>query len=297
MSPPIPHLSDYAAVVARLCQRLAPEPAGRPPDQPLVSVITVCRNAATTLPECFASVRAQSYPWIEHLVIDGGSSDGTMAMIERSTHLAGWISEADEGISDAFNKGLALCRGTIIGILNADDQYQPEAIALAVVAFSSQPQAGFVFGGCDFTLDGSVVLHRSGDPCYASCITRQMPVINHPTVFVRRECYASLGIFRRELRLAMDYDLLLRFYLAGAVGHCIPHTLARMALGGASCRHLLLAHAEAMQVSIDHGRPRMLAFVTFCRTTFIPLLRLIATVIGLRRAWLMLRDRTRAART
>ena len=297
MSPPIPLLSDYAAVAARLAHRLSSEPAGRPPDQPLVSVITVCRNAAATLPACLASVRAQSYPWIEHLVIDGDSSDGTIALLERSTHLAAWVSEPDEGISDAFNKGVALSRGSIVGILNADDQYLPDAVARAVAALNSQPQAGFAFGGCEFTLDGRVVLHHSGDPRYARCIARQMPVINHPTVFVRKECYARLGIFRRDLRLAMDYDLLLRFHLAGITGHCVAHTLVRMALGGASTRHLLRAHAEAMRVSIDHGRPRALALMTFCRTTFIPLLRSIATLIGLRALWLTLRARARAART
>ncbi len=283
-------LDDYAVTVTRLRHRLSAEPHARPTHQPLVSVITICRNAVKTLPACLASVGSQTYPWIEHLIIDGASTDGTIRLLEESTGLAGWISEPDAGISDAFNKGLALCRGTIIGILNADDQYLPEAVSLAVTALTQNPSADFVFGDCDFTLDGRVVLHRKGDPKYVDCIMRKMPVINHPTVFMRRKCYESLGIFRLNIRLAMDYDLLLRFHLAGKIGICIPQTLVRMALGGASCQHILRAHSEAIRISIAHGRPSILAFFTLCRAISIPLARSLATFIGLRSLWLKIRD-------
>ena len=287
----VPQLVDYAATAARLLPRLLPATAGRPTHQPLVSVITICRNAATTLPACLASVRAQSYPWIEHLVIDCVSNDGTIDLLEQTGGLCGWISEPDTGISDAFNKGLCLCRGAIVGILNADDEYLPDAVSLAVAALQDRPEVDFVFGGCDFILDERVVLHRNGDPHYARCIGRRMPVINHPTVFMLRKCYETVGLFRLDLRLAMDYDLLLRCHLAGKIGHALPQTLVRMALGGVSCQQTLSAHREAMRISIAHGRPRGLALLTLCRAVFIPLLRAGATAIGLRRLWLAIRQR------
>ena len=278
-----PRLADYAAAVARLRGNLRMEPSGRPHDQPLVSVITVCRNAAATLPRCLTSIRAQTYPWIEHLVIDGASTDGTPALLERSTGLSGWVSEADAGISDAFNKGLALCRGAFIGILNADDEYLPETVALAVATLGAEIDAGFVFGDCDFTIDGQVVLHRDGDPAYSRIIDREMPVLNHPTVFVRREVYARYGLFRTDLALAMDYDLLLRFHRAGVVGVHIPRTLARMALGGITSRRILQAYAEATRISIDHGRAWLPAQLTRILLSAKPALRQLAIACGVRR--------------
>ncbi len=287
----IPEFRDYAEFAARVRYRLRPESDGRPAAQPLVSVITVCKNAAVTLPRCLASVRAQSYRWIEHIVIDGGSTDGTQAFLEAEVCLSGWVSEADAGISDAFNKGLSLCRGTIIGILNADDEYLPDTVAQALAGFQAEPEAGFIFGDCDFTIGGKVVLHRDGDPAYARVIDREMPVLNHPTVLVRREIYARHGLFRTDLALAMDYDLLLRFHRAGVRGIRIPQTLARMALGGITSRRILKAYDEATRIAIAHGRPRGLALLTLCRAVFIPLLRAGATAIGLRRLWLAIRQR------
>ena len=280
---PAPRLADYAAAVARLRSRLHAEPAGRPHDQPLVSVVTVCRNAAVLLPRCLASVSAQTYPWIEHIVIDGASTDGTQALLERSTGLAGWVSEADAGISDAFNKGLALCRGSVIGILNADDEYLPETVARAVDALAADAGAGFVFGDCDFTIDGQVVLHRDGDPAYHRVIDREMPVLNHPTVFVRQAVYARHGLFRTDLALAMDYDLLLRFHRAGVRGTRVTRTLARMALGGITSRRILQAYSEATWIAIGHGRRWLPAQLTRIRLSAKPALRLLAIACGARR--------------
>lgn len=284
---PPPVLSDYRGFAERTAARLRPPP----PDRPLVSIITVCRNAAATLPATLASVAAQTHPAVEHIVIDGASTDGTEAILAAAGHLAGWISEPDAGISDAFNKGLALSRGEVIGILNADDAYVPEAAAAAVAALAADPQAAWTFADCDFTLDGRTVLHRAGDPDYATIIKRRMPVLNHPTVFVRRRAYERHGLFRTDLRLAMDYELLLRLHAAGEYGRRIPRTLVRMALGGASCRSILAAYAESAEIARHYGEPAWRATCTRIRMSTLPLLRMAAHASGAAWLWKSMRRR------
>lgn len=273
-----PTMRDYAGAAARIAARLGPPPAGGP----LVSVVTVCRNAAATIGATLSSVRVQDHPWIEHIVVDGASADGTRGILEQASGVA-WISEPDLGISDAFNKGVAAARGGIIGILNADDRYLPGAVARAVACLEADPAAGWCFGGCDFSLDGRVVLHRDGDPGYARVIDRTMPVVNHPTVFVRRASYEAVGLFRTDLRLAMDYDLVLRLHRAGHRGVCIQATQAVMALGGATGRHILSAYAEAARISVEHGRGWLPAQFTRMRLSALPLARIIARRCGLGR--------------
>jgi hypothetical protein len=107
-------------------------------------------------------------------------------------------------------------------------------------------------------------------------------VLNHPTVFVRQEMYARHGLFRTDLALAMDYDLLLRFHRAGVRGVRIPRTLARMALGGITSRRILQAYAEATRIAIGHGRAWLPAQLTRIRLSAKPALRLIAIACGAR---------------
>jgi glycosyltransferase involved in cell wall biosynthesis len=287
----IPRLEDYATHRQRADRERRPVPAG---ELPLVSIITVCRNAGNTIADTIASIRSQDYPRIEHLIIDGASSDSTPARLAADPPNPGWwISEPDRGISDAFNKGLAAAQGDIIGILNADDQYTSGAVRRAVTALQGAPTAGWAFGGCDFTLDGAVVLHQDGDPGYASVIDRTMPLVNHPTMFVRRACYQQAGLFRTDLRLAMDYDLVLRFHRSGFRGVCLTQTQARMALGGMSSRHILAAYAEASRVARFHGRNPLLANLDRWRFSFLPLVRIAAIATGLQRPWRWLRRGTR----
>lgn len=276
MAPPFPHLADYAEFRAR-ADRERTAVAGRPPDQPLVSVVTVCRDARATIDRTIASVRAQTWPWIEHIVIDGGSRDGTWELIQSRQPFPGWcLHEPDQGISDAFNRGVAAAAGDFIAILNADDVFVPEAIAASLAALAAHPWAAWSFGGCDFSLDGEVVLHQDADPHYERVIHRTMPLFNHPTVVMRAAAYAEHGLFRTDLRLAMDYDLLLRFHCAGLRGVALDQTIAVMALGGASCRQILSAHREAAAISVDHGRHPLPAWLGRMRRSAMPLVRLLA---------------------
>ena len=137
----VPRLSDYPEDVAeghahcggRRLGRLVPRPPGD--GYPLVSVVTVVRNGVASFRRTAESVWSQTYPAVEYIVVDGGSTDGTRELIESlGDHIDLWISEPDDGISDAFNKGIALARGEVVGLINSDDWYEPDAVAAAVTA-------------------------------------------------------------------------------------------------------------------------------------------------------------------
>ncbi|HET6547092.1 MAG TPA: glycosyltransferase, partial [Solirubrobacter sp.] len=117
------------------------------PDLPSLTIITPCLNAAATLPATFASVRAQAYPGLEHIVVDGGSTDGTLDVL-RAAEGVRWISEPDRGLSHALNKGIAMATGDVIGELNADDVYEPGALAAVGAALRDRPEAMWLTGYC-----------------------------------------------------------------------------------------------------------------------------------------------------
>jgi glycosyltransferase involved in cell wall biosynthesis len=199
---------------------------------PLVSVVTIVRNGAKTLQRTLDSVLSQDYPEIEYIVVDGGSTDGTLDLLRANqSRLALWISEPDHGISDAFNKGIALCRGEFIGLLNSDDWYEPEAIR-AVVTQMQAVGAEIACGRIQYWEAEKRTYLTSSDP---SQLRRAM-TIGHPTVFVRRDSYHRYGLFRLDFRLAMDYEWLLRASRAGAQFLVMDRCLANMQGGGVGDR-------------------------------------------------------------
>ena len=224
-------------------------------NMPLVTIITASLNSVRTLERAIQSVLAQTYPNVEYIVLDGGSTDGTRSIIEKyATRLADWSSEPDRGISDAFNKGLAKASGEYIGILNSDDVYMPETVQEIVSAFGEHPDAGFVFGDQLFMAEqGQVLFCQQGDPGYQNKIRTGMPSIPHPTTFVRREVYQKYGVFALEYKTAMDYELLYRFHLAGVSGCYVPKILAAMQVGGESDRRFWRAYSEVRDISIRYG--------------------------------------------
>ena len=164
---------------------------------PLVSIITVCLNTEKTIRRTIESVIAQTYGNIEYIIVDGGSTDRTLEIIgEYRSHVGLLISEPDQGIGDAFNKGIARSSGEYIQLLNADDFMPPEKIAISVGRLVRHGDAAFVFGDM-LVIDGSgTTLYRlHGDPDYASSIACLVPRVNHPTFLVRRSVYEKHGVF------------------------------------------------------------------------------------------------------
>jgi glycosyltransferase involved in cell wall biosynthesis len=205
-------------------------------DQPLVSVITVCFNAAATLEDCLGSVAAQTWPAIEHIVIDGASTDGTAAILERHrARLARLVSEPDGGIYDAMNKGLALAQGAFVVFLNADDLFVgPQAVAEAMAAIARQPQ-GDVYYGSLVVQVGAAVHRYDPPPPEQAAEEMVLGCLPHQATFARRSVFARTGPFDLRWRRHADYDWWIRVISDPAIRlRRIDCAVARFALGGAS---------------------------------------------------------------
>jgi glycosyltransferase len=216
--------------------------------------VTAVKDAAGTIGRTLDSVAAQTWPALEHVVIDGGSRDGTLAILEaRRGQLAVLLSEPDRGIADAFNKGLVLARGEVVTFVNADDWLEPDQLALGMAALE-RTGADFVFGDLICHDASGTGLHRIvGDPDYARRIDRIMPAVNHPTMLVRRAVFDAVGGFDLRWRACMDYDWLLRAHKAGFVGAYAPEVTGHLTLGGVSDAHFALATRELRLIAIEQG--------------------------------------------
>ena len=203
-----------------------------------VTIITVCYNAEQTIMDCIQSVATQDYPDIEHLIIDGASTDGTVKRIKESgfdtSHL---VSEPDNGIYDAMNKGIRKASGQVIGILNADDSYAAPHIISEVVQTFQSDDCVCVYGDLEYVsfLQPQKVIRkwRSGAYHRENFLWGWMPP--HPSFFVKAEEYERLGGFRLDLGTAADYELMLRFlYVNHLKTSYLPRVLVKMRAGGAS---------------------------------------------------------------
>ena len=204
-----------------------------------VSVITVVYNGSQTIEECIESVIAQSYEIIEHIIIDGGSTDGTLDVIKKhKDNIAKIISEPDNGIYDAMNKGIRAATGDVIGILNSDDMYADEFVIENVVKCLSENNVHTCYGDLvyvDHEDTDKVIRHwKSGNLFRERFKKGWMPP--HPTFFVKKDIYDQYGIFNLEFPLASDYELMLRFlYKYNVFTAYIPKFLVKMRTGG-RCR-------------------------------------------------------------
>jgi glycosyltransferase involved in cell wall biosynthesis len=200
-------------------------------DNPLVSVITVVRNAGHAIEQTICSVAAQTYGNVEYIVVDGQSTDATLDIIRRyDADIDYWVSEADRGIYDAMNKGVALCNGEFIGIIGAGDWYESDAIEKVVATFRAGG-ADVVYGDVEI-VDGETGLaywRRSR----SDLMPRTMSSISHTTTFVRRPLF-GVRPFDETWKIAGDYDFCLGLYVAG---HKFVHAggaIAHFRIGGAS---------------------------------------------------------------
>lgn len=224
------------------------------PNQPVVSVVTVVLNGELHIEETILSVINQSYESVEYIIIDGGSSDATLDIIRKhENQIDYWVSEDDDGIADAFNKGISLCSGEIIGIINADDWYELGAIEKVVscnnksavfcgnVQYWNKYEKDYIF---------STNIHG---------LSKEMTV-NHPAVFISRSIYKMHGVFDSKYLYAMDYEILLRFYKNGADFVAIDYVLSNMRLSGVSDANWVKSFGEVRVAKIQHGEPVLSAY-------------------------------------
>lgn len=203
-----------------------------------LSIITACYNSASFIKNALTSVASQDYREIEHIIVDGGSTDGTLDIIDRHRSvIARVVSESDHGMYDAMNKGIALATGDIIGILNADDFYSKEDVISSVASVFEDKSVDACYGDLEYvdsTNTSKVYRYwRSGQYKPERFYHGWMPP--HPTFFVRRTLYERYGCFNLALGSSADYELMLRLLLKyGAKTAYIPAVLVKMRTGGVS---------------------------------------------------------------
>ena len=203
-----------------------------------VSIVTAVWNRAATIGGAIDSVAAQTHPHIEHLVIDGASTDGTLAEVEahRSPGMV-VVSETDRGIYDALNKGLACSTGEVVGLLHSDDFFADARVIERVATMFADPAIDAVYGDLDYVSasdPAKVIRHwRAGEATPARLRRGWMPP--HPTLFVRRRVFETHGAYDTRYRIAADYDAVLRWFgTAGITSAYIPEVLVKMRVGGES---------------------------------------------------------------
>jgi GT2 family glycosyltransferase len=181
---------------------------------PLVSIVTPVLNRATTIRACLASVSAQTHPNVEHIVVDGGSTDGTIEIVQafKSSHSLRWISEPDGGMYEAINKGLSLARGTILAYVNSDDMYFPWSAEVAVAQLSMG--ADLVYGDLGLLIPGRMFLPMFYAPFDLNYYTH-FATIGQPTVFWNADVTMRIGGFDASYQLIGDCEYWLRAAVAG----------------------------------------------------------------------------------
>lgn len=204
-------------------------------DLPLVSIITPSYNQAAYIEQTILSVRQQDYPRIEHLVIDGGSTDGTLDILRRYPDRLKWISEQDRGQADAINKGFRLATGDILGWVNSDDLYAPGAIRAVVEHFQQHPDHHFVYGDCE-ALDEtgrSYGIRTHVKPGDWRELVFGLDFIVQPASFWRADVWRTCGELDESLRYTLDYEYWMRVARRYAI-HYIPVLLAKERLYAAA---------------------------------------------------------------
>lgn len=202
---------------------------------PRISVITVVRNGKRFVGQTIKSVLGQSYDNIEYIVIDGGSTDGTVDIIRSyETGIAKWVSENDGGIADAFNKGFSFSTGSYLLFLNADDALaNPEVIKIAAKQIVENDFPAFLYGDCDvLDRNSDRVLYRASINTSRKKIL-QGQMIPQPSLFVRRTYFEKHGVFDLHFKIAMDYEWLIRGGLTERIVH-VPMLVTNVRDGGIS---------------------------------------------------------------
>jgi glycosyltransferase involved in cell wall biosynthesis len=176
---------------------------------PLVSIVTPAYNAMPFILETIESVQCQDYPAIEHIIMDGGSTDGTQEILAKNPCLT-WRSEPDKGQSEALNKGFRMARGEIIGWLNADDTYQPGAVSYAVEYLQTHPDVDLVYSDVQVIDEHNQPVRLAKAEPFTFERLLVTNIVKQPTVFMRKRVLDALGGVKENLHYVMDYEFWLR---------------------------------------------------------------------------------------
>lgn len=209
-------------------------------NKPLLTVITVVFNGAATLEQTICSVIGQTYGNVEHIIIDGGSTDATLDILRKyEGHIDYWVSEKDAGIYDAMNKGISLARGGYIGMLNADDYFANPSALEKIAAYLGENNVDAVFSCLDIVdpANPDRVLRKYRISSFSPFMLRIGVMPPHPTFYCRKSCYEKAGPYRTDYRIAADFEMLVRLLLKHHVTWgFIDETTVKMRSGGLSSR-------------------------------------------------------------
>ncbi len=240
---------------------------------PAVSIVTVTYNSESTLPDTLNSVNRQTFRDWEHIVVDGGSTDGTLDILKAAGASVRWISEPDKGIYDAMNKGIGLARGRWIHLLNSDDYYASDDVLARIVPKLQDAAVNY----CDLiraSTDGSRFVQRFRFRKWPLYFSAYLP---HPSLIVSAEQYRAVGVYDVGFRVAADHDMILRLLDRYPANH-IPVEMTVMRQDGVSATNLGLSMREFGQVLQKHRLPGPL----------------ITAIMTIRRIWWRIRSNERS---
>jgi glycosyltransferase involved in cell wall biosynthesis len=202
-----------------------------------VSIITATYNSALTVINTLDSVKGQTHPLIEHILIDGLSSDNTVNIIKSYPHVTKWVSEKDKGLYDAINKGVQMATGDIIGVLNSDDFFPNTEVVSNIVKSFEKEGVSMVFGNVAFVrpdnLGKIIRLYSSRNFSPDKFGKGYMPA--HPSCYIKADCYRQFGLYEIDYKIAADYELLMRFIYKYNINYqYLNKTMVYMRTGGIS---------------------------------------------------------------
>lgn len=226
-----------------------------------LSIISVVYNNAQYIEGCINSVVSQTYLNREHIVVDGGSTDGTVGLIEKHRDkISKFISEPDDGLYSAMNKGISIATGDVIGFLHSDDYYSDSTVIEKVANALINSNVDSIYGDLDYINEsGTKIIRHWKSGKYREGMVKWGWMPPHPTFFVKREIYERYGGFNTNLKVAADYDLILR--LLGKYGistHYIPEVLIKMRIGGnsnKSIKDIIKKSTEDYMAMKENGLP------------------------------------------
>lgn len=203
-----------------------------------ISIITVCYNSSDTIRDTIESVLSQSYKDIEYIVVDGGSKDSTVEIIsEFGSGISKFISEPDQGIYDAMNKGVMVASGDFVGILNSDDVFADSEVVKNLVCYlKDNPGIDASYADLVFVLrnDTNVITRKYSSLSFSPWKIRFGFMIPHPTFYARRHLFNTLGAYKLGYRVSADFELMARFFSRGVKMSRHPSVMVKMREGGIS---------------------------------------------------------------
>lgn len=225
-----------------------------------ISIVTACYNSEATIRDTLRTIQMQTHPDIEHIIIDGGSTDGTLEILEQNkAHIAHLTSEPDNGLYDAMNRGVAKATGDVIGLLNSDDMLAHENVLANVASALSDPAVHACYGDLvyvDQHNTDKVVRYWKSSPYKPELIAKGW-IPAHPTFYAKREVHDQFSmLFNIDYKLAADYELLLRLLFTHKINVAyIPDLMIKMRLGGTtnkSLKNILNQNKEIMRALDSH---------------------------------------------